>query len=163
MIKRYPRLWGFIFVGLAFFLDYITKTMIITDIMNPPALIPVTSFFNLVLAWNTGVSFSLFDSYGATGTTILIGVSTLITLLFVGWLLTTKRPWMTTALGMIIGGALGNLYDRMTYGAVIDFLDFHVNGYHWPAFNLADTFITVGVTFILIDSLFDRKGSQHDT
>lgn len=161
MLKTYPRFTGILMIVLAFALDQITKTMILTDIMNPPTILSVTSFFNLVLAWNTGVSFSLFDSYGVTGTNILIGVSGLVTLMFVIWLMRTRTVWMTTSLGLIIGGALGNLYDRVVYGAVVDFLDFHAGGYHWPAFNLADTFITIGVSFILIDSFFDPKGDHN--
>lgn len=161
MIHSYPRLFGVLVAILAYALDQITKTMILTDLMNPPTVIPVTSFFNLVLAWNPGISFSLFDSYGVTGTNILIGIASLITLLFSVWLFRTKNHWMTTAIGMIIGGALGNLYDRVVYGAVVDFLDFYIGNYHWPAFNLADTFIFVGVSFILIDSLFAQKGDQN--
>lgn len=161
MIKSYPRLFGIIIAVICFVLDYASKQLIITDIMNPPEIIQITSFFNIVLAWNTGVSFSLFDSYGVTGTNILIAVSSSITLVFLIWLYKTKSPWMTSALGMVIGGALGNLYDRIAYGAVIDFLDFHLNGLSWPAFNFADTFIAIGVIYILIDSFFDHKGDQN--
>ena len=160
-LKTYPRVFGCILIAICFILDFTTKQIILHQVMSPPTVIPVTSFFNLVLAWNTGVSFSLFDSYGNMGTLILTITSGMITLFFFAWMVMSKRLWTTSALAMIIGGALGNLYDRVTYGAVVDFLDFYIGSYHWPAFNLADTFITIGVIFILLDSFFDRKGDQN--
>ena len=70
------------------------------------------------------------------------------------WLYRTRRKWPALALGLIIGGALGNVIDRLRLGWVIDFIDFHVNTWHWPAFNIADAAITVGVGMLLIDGLF---------
>ncbi len=76
------------------------------------------------------------------------------------WLRRVRRPWFAAAIGLVIGGAVGNVVDRVLHEAVVDFLDFHLGGYHWPAFNLADTAISVGVALIVIDSLFVSRRSS---
>ncbi len=158
--KMRNRLMGFIFIAVTLILDQATKFYMISDIMNPPQLIQVTSFFNFTLAWNTGVSFSLFDSYGDVGTYVLLVVSGIISFVFFVWLWRSKNHWLSAGIGMVIGGALGNIIDRIRYGAVMDFIDFHYELYHWPAFNLADTFICVGVVFIFIESFLESKWEQ---
>ena len=161
--KIQNRLIGFLLIIVTLVLDQGTKFHVITDLMNPPQVIPVTSFFNFTLAWNTGVSFSLFDSYGDLGTQLLLAVAGIISLIFMVWLWRSENRFLSAGLGMVIGGALGNIIDRVRYGAVMDFLDFYYGDYHWPAFNLADTFICVGVLFILIESFLEDKSSQKDT
>jgi signal peptidase II len=79
-----------------------------------------------------------------------------IVVFLLSWLRRADRAFLAFAIGMVIGGALGNVIDRLRFGAVADFLDFHVLGYHWPAFNVADTGISVGVALIVIDGLFGR-------
>ena len=109
----------------------------------------VINFFNLVKVWNTGVSFSMFNNYGKAGA-IVLSVFALGVVAFLGyWMLKETNKLKITALACIIGGALGNVADRVRFGAVLDFLDFHYKNMHWPAFNLADSFICIGV-FILI-------------
>lgn len=157
-MSKKPILWGLILIVLSFVLDQATKWYVLTDLMNPPAVIPVTSFFSYVLAWNTGVSFSLFNSYGVTGTYVLIALSSTISLVFFVWLLKARNYCLASGLGFIIGGALGNLIDRIRFGAVIDFLHFYYDTFSWPAFNLADTFITIGVILIVIESF---KGENN--
>lgn len=116
--------------------------------------IEVTSFFNIVMAWNTGVSFSMFSNYGGYMPTILICVALGITLLFLIWLWRAESNFHALCYALVIGGALGNVVDRARYGAVIDFLDFHVMGYHWPAFNVADMAVVIGISLLIIVSLF---------
>ena len=154
------RLIGFLLILVTLVLDQATKFHVILDLMNPPQTIPVTSFFNFILAWNTGVSFSLFNSYGDSGTYALLAVAGIISMIFLVWLWRSENRWLSAGLGMVIGGAIGNIIDRVRYGAVMDFLDFYYESYHWPAFNLADTFICVGVAFIFIESFLERNVEQ---
>lgn len=141
--------------ALVVVMDQLTKWWVLSLVMMPPRVIPVTDFFNLVLTWNRGVSFGLFSDGAAFVPALLIGLAVGIGGLLVGWLWRTDRVLIAVCLGLVLGGAAGNLIDRVTYGAVVDFLDFHVAGWHWPAFNLADSAISVGVAIIVIDSVFD--------
>jgi signal peptidase II len=72
------------------------------------------------------------------------------------WLARAESHWLQIGIGLVVGGAIGNVIDRIRFGAVVDFLDFHLGGWHWPAFNIADSAITVGVLFLLTDGLFRR-------
>lgn len=118
----------------------------------------VTNFFNLVFTWNPGTSFSLFRDLGES-LPILIIVLTgfVIGFLFHHLLFRAKDKLEKWALLLIIGGALGNLIDRIRFGAVIDFLDFHLRAWHWPAFNIADVFISVGVGLYILNLFITRK------
>lgn len=128
----------------------------------PFTSIPVSSFFNLVMAWNTGVSFSLLDSYGIYGTWLLVIIALAIVAMFSVWFYKTKDPFHAICFATIIGGALGNVLDRVRFGAVIDFLDFHIWGYHWPAFNVADMAVVSGVVLLIIVSfILDVKRKQR--
>ena len=144
----------------AFCIDQLTKWWILAFVMDPPKVISVTPFFNLVLAWNKGVSFGMFNNYGDSGAWILSTIAILITLILVFWLIKAKTNITALGLGAIIGGAIGNVVDRLTHGAVLDFLDFYVNNFHWPAFNAADSFITIGATILIWESLFCNSKSD---
>jgi signal peptidase II len=135
-------------------LDQLTKWWVLDGLMQPPRVIEVTSFFNLVLAWNRGVSFSMFYSYHDAMPWILSGVALAIVAFLGSWLLRADRALPALALGLVIGGAIGNVVDRLRFGAVVDFLDVHVAGWHWPAFNVADAGICVGVALLVLDGLF---------
>ena len=115
---------------------------------------PVTGFFNLVLTHNTGVSFGLLASDNPWNAWALSGLSLAIVAGLAVWLTRQERALPALAIGAIIGGALGNVIDRLHAPGVIDFLDFHLAGWHWPAFNLADSSITVGVALLIFDALF---------
>jgi len=144
---------SFVIVGL----DQLSKWWIVEYVMNPPQRIEVTSFFNLVLAHNRGVSFGMFATGSETGKWILVAVATVISLFLVRWLWQARQPLSIIALGLIIGGAVGNIIDRVLIGAVVDFLDFHVAGWHWPAFNVADTAICIGAAGLIFDSIFSKE------
>ncbi len=145
---------GLIVAALVIVFDQATKWWIVDVVMQPPRIIPVTPFFNLVMGWNRGISFGLFDGDSAINVWILPLVALAIVAALVVWLRRVQGVWLASAIGLVIGGALGNVVDRLRFGAVADFLDFHVAGYHWPAFNVADSGITVGVTMLVLDSLF---------
>ncbi len=122
---------------------------------GPP--LPVTPFFNLVLVWNRGVSFGMFNSGGAFAPWLLSGLALAVVVGLVVWLKRSDQLLTGLGLGLVIGGALGNMIDRIRFGAVVDFLDFHLAGYHWPAFNLADAGICVGAVLLLADGLLVRR------
>ncbi len=133
--------------------DLVSKWWILEHVMQPPRTIEITGFFNLVMVWNTGVSFGMFGGSGEIGRWVLSAFALAISGYLVHWLRQMDRRFQMVAIGMIIGGAIGNVVDRVRFGAVADFLDVHLFGYHWPAFNVADSAITVGVGLLLIDML----------
>jgi signal peptidase II len=137
-------------------LDQLSKWWIRVVVMDPPRDIAITPFFNLVYARNTGVSFSMFRADSQIGQWLLSGVALAIVVGLLVWMRRLKRLWPVAALGLIVGGAVGNVVDRLRLRFVFDFLDFYWNGYHFAAFNLADSAITVGVAMLLIDGLFGR-------
>ena len=137
-------------------LDQVSKWWILTDVMNPPRIIEITPFFNIVLAWNRGVSFGMFAGDSAWGPWLLTGLAGVIVIALAVWLWRTPSRLSVAALGLIIGGAVGNVVDRLNHGAVVDFLDVHAAGWHWPAFNVADSAICVGAAILVLESLFTR-------
>ncbi|PWC83556.1 peptidase A8 [Azospirillum sp. TSH100] len=148
-------LFGLIVAVVVVVLDQGSKWWILEQVMQPvPHVIEVTSFFNLVLVWNFGVSFGTFAGGGAMMPYILSAVAAVIAVCLISWLRQAERRLVALALGFIIGGAVGNVADRLMHGAVVDFLDFHVAGWHFWAFNVADSGISVGVVLLLIDGLF---------
>ena len=135
------------------FLDQMTKWWILTSVMTPPQRIPVTGILDLVLVYNRGVSFGLLGGAPSWATAALIVFALLLSMALCIWMWRADSLLLGTALGFVVGGALGNVIDRFLHGAVVDFLDFHAAGYHWPAFNVADSAITIGVVILIIDSL----------
>jgi signal peptidase II len=120
--------------------------------------ITVTPFLDFELLWNPGISFSLFPQGTAAGRWILLALTLVATVLLCLWLWRVNSRLAGIGLGAIVGGALGNGYDRFVYNAVVDFLGFHAFGFHWYVFNVADTAITLGVVLLLYDSLLaDRR------
>jgi signal peptidase II len=113
---------------------------------------PITTYFNLVMVYNKGAAFSFLSDQPGWQRYFFTGVS-VIASVFILWMLKRNpdQPLFCWALALILGGAIGNLIDRVAYGHVIDFLDFHVHGWHWPAFNVADSAITVGAILFVLD------------
>ena len=143
-------------------LDQASKWLILQVVMQPPRVIEITGFFNLVLTFNTGVSFGLFGNDSPWGPWLLSGLAVAIVIGLLIWLRQQTHLLPALAIGLIVGGALGNVIDRMHQPGVVDFLDFHVAGWHWPAFNIADSAITIGVALLLYDGFFPGRGSQDD-
>lgn len=130
-------------------LDQLTKQWVL-DSLIPGQVIPVTGFFDLVLLFNPGAAFSFLADHGGWQRWFFTGLAVLIC----GWLLALmhrhrEERLLPGAFALIIGGAVGNVYDRLIHGAVVDFLHFHYSAYSWPAFNLADAAITLGVVLML--------------
>ena len=145
---------------LSFLFDQATKWWILNHVMEPPRVIPVTGFFNLVLGFNTGVSFGLFGE--APAWLLMAFILPMVAGLLV-WMTRTDSRLTAIALGLVVGGAFGNLLDRLRHGAVTDFLDFYVGAYHWPAFNFADVAIVSGVALLLIESVLAREETKAAT
>lgn len=152
---------GLAIASVGIIVDQASKWWIFLDVMRPPHTIEVTSFFNLVLTWNTGISFGLFNDSGSMNSWLLSLTALAIVTFLLFWLRKAENCWLAAGLGLIIGGAIGNVIDRATHGAVLDFLDFHISGYHWPAFNGADSFISIGAVIIILDSLFSPRPDEN--
>ena len=134
-------------------LDQLTKWLITSNFFYGESL-PVTGFFNLVLVHNTGAAFSFLSDAGGWQRWLFTLLASGVSLFLMGWIwrLNSQQKLLGYAIALVLGGALGNLWDRVAYGYVIDFLDFYWQNYHFPAFNLADSAITLGVMLLLLDS-----------
>lgn len=153
MIPAHVRI-GLVLATLVAALDQGTKWLIVEKVMQPPRIIPVTDFFNFVLGLNRGVSFGMLNMQSPMGRWILAGLALAITVALLVWMWRANKTLVVVGLGLIVGGAIGNVVDRILVGAVVDFLDFHWAGYHWPAFNVADIAITSGAAALIWDSFF---------
>ena len=146
--------FGLLVTVLALILDQVTKLLVYDRLWQPPRRVELFGFLDLVPVENRGISFGMFQSQGNTGVWLISAFALIVSLGLGLWMSRVSRRWPALALGLIIGGALGNVIDRLRLGWVIDFIDFHVSTWHWPAFNMADAAITVGVGILLIDGLF---------
>jgi signal peptidase II len=131
--------------------DQLTKWVVLERLV-PGERREVTEFFNLVLVFNKGAAFSFLAGAGGWQTPILAAFA-IGAALIVSWLLLRSRGRRTfcAGLALILGGALGNVIDRLRFGHVVDFLDLHAGGWHWPAFNVADSAITFGAALLILD------------
>ncbi len=149
----------FVLVALAIIaVDQAVKLWLIF-VFDMPAkgVVEITGFFNLVMVWNRGVGMGLFQMEAETGRFLLIGFSILMSIGLTIWYgrLEGAQPLIRWALPLAVGGAIGNVIDRFHFGAVADFFDFHAFGWHFWAFNVADSAIVIGMCLILVDGLFD--------
>jgi signal peptidase II len=142
-------------------IDQWTKALILKYFFVSRAPITLTSFFDLVLVWNHGVSFGLFNSPSRWNVYILSTFALGVSCLLLRWLWKAHNNLLRFGFSFIIAGAIGNALDRFRFSAVVDFLHFHWEAYAFPTFNIADTAITLGVGFILIDSVRNSRGALH--
>lgn len=138
-------------------LDQLTKWWIVSVVMQPPRVIEITPFFELVLAHNRGVSFSLLRLDAAWGPWVLSAFAVAVVVWLFLWQRRAGSRLLSAAVGLVMGGALGNVVDRLHAAAVTDFIEVHAAGYYFPAFNLADSAITVGVVLLLLEALFSQR------
>jgi len=160
---------GLSIAALIVILDQVSKWLIFVGLFGLPlddarpgalplaAGIEVLPFFNLVTVWNRGVSFGMFASDSQLGPWLLSAFALAVCGFLLVYLSRAQRWLLIVAIGGVIGGAVGNVIDRVRFGAVADFLDFHAFGLHWPAFNVADSAIVVGVGLMLVDALFATR------
>lgn len=137
--------------------DQASKWWILEQVMQPPKSIPVLPFLDIVLVWNRGITFGLFNAGGAAQPIVFTALAAVIAGGLLVWLRNIRQSWVAVAIGGILGGAVGNVVDRLRFGAVVDFIDVHVAGWHWPAFNVADSAISVAVVAVAVDALFGGK------
>ncbi len=148
---------GLVTAALALALDQGSKLLLLYGFgfigMGPGDHIAILPFFNLVMVWNPGVSYGLLPAHGWLGTALLAAFSLAAVAVLGWWLWRAHRQALAVGLGLVIGGAIGNLIDRLIYGKVADFFHFYALGYDWYVFNVADCAITIGVAALLYDAL----------
>ena len=143
----------------SFFTDRLSKIYAIKHLMNNDGY-SVNDFLNFDLVWNTGIGFGLF-SVDANITYHLISLLIFIVIVFLFYLIIKAKFTEKILFSMIVGGAIGNFYDRLVYFAVPDFIDFHINQFHWFTFNIADIFISIGIISIIIKDLLLSKNEKN--
>lgn len=151
-----PRAW-FGLAALVAVLDLLTKLAVLA-VLAPGERHVVTGFFNLVLVFNKGAAFSFLAAAPGWQTPFFVAIAVVASSV-ISYLIYKNRGknLFCAGLALILGGALGNLYDRLVYGQVVDFLDFHAVGWHWPAFNVADSAITLGAGILIVESFLLRR------
>ncbi len=158
-----PWLW-FVLAALIVGADQWTKTLADAHLSyNQP--VELTSFFNLTLRYNHGVAFSLFDDADGQQRWYLAALAFVVSIGLVVWVYRIGAKISTEVIGLalILAGAIGNLYDRVTLGYVIDFIEVHYQNYYWPAFNIADSAISVGATLLIYDAIFGKASKTSKT
>ena len=150
-------LYSFVIILITFGIDRLSKTYVIELIQSQEREIFVYDFLNLTLNWNTGIAFGLLSS-NANVLYHLVSALILLIIIYLIYLMAISDNSGKVIISLIIGGAVGNLYDRLTYFAVPDFIDFHIENYHWFTFNIADVFISLGIFgMILKEFIFKKK------
>jgi signal peptidase II len=145
-------------VAITLAADQVSKQLLLGYLLQAGAIVTVIDgFFRLVVVWNRGVSFGLLGGDQALPPWVLSGVAIAVCIGLFVWLRRNDRRLTGWGIGLVMGGAIGNVIDRARWGAVFDFADFHIGRWHWPAFNIADAAIVVGVGLMLIDSLLGEK------
>jgi signal peptidase II len=159
-VRRNLALSGAVIVAVLI-LDQLSKLWIIDRLPTINAFERVTDFFDLVRVANRGVSFGLFNNDAAINAIIFSLLAAAIVVALVVWLFRATGYLLPAAIGLVIGGAIGNVADRLRLGSVVDFLDFHLGAWHWPAFNVADAAICIGVGLMLIDGLIGGREASN--
>jgi len=149
-------IYSFVLVISVFAIDRLSKIYVIDLIQFQEKEIFINDFLNLTLNWNTGIAFGLLSS-NANLFYHLISALILLIIVYLIYLMAVSDNLGKIVIALIIGGAAGNLYDRLTYFAVPDFIDFHIENYHWFTFNMADVFISIGIFGMIIKEFIFKK------
>jgi len=158
--NRNPQRW-YLLAAAVVVLDQLTKWLIVASFSRGEVL-PITGWFNLLLTYNEGAAFSFLAGAGGWQRWALSGLAIVLSAVLVVWIARAASRWVEALpLALILGGALGNVIDRLRLGAVVDFLDLHYGGYHWPAFNVADMAISAGAIIILAALFFDENSRKR--
>lgn len=152
------RRLGFALAGAILVVDQIAKLAVLVglDLANRGP-IAVTPFLDLVLVWNPGISYGLFPQETALGRWGLVAFTVAASVAIAVWLARAASRFTAVALGLVLGGAVGNLIDRVRFGAVVDFVHFHVGSFSWYVFNVADAAIVIGVVLLLAEAVVGRR------
>ena len=159
LVKK--NFFSLFFILILFLIDRLTKFLIVIY-SNPlgELIIPVTSFLKLNLIWNNGIAFGLL-SFQEDFYYNLLTVLIIIIILILSYLMIRSNDVEKAGFCLIIGGSLGNIFDRIYYSSVVDFIDFHINNFHWFIFNVADIFITIGVITLIILEIFKKNEKKY--
>ena len=144
-----------ILIPILIFFDQLSKKWMLNNIFDSQRVIEINKYLNFVPVWNKGISFGMLSDFMNINFFMII-ITTIISLFLILWFLRTTNKNLSISLAFIISGALGNLIDRFNHKAVVDFIDFHINNFHWPTFNFADSYITIGA-FIYIFAIFSSQ------
>ena len=154
-IKKFD-IYSFIIISLAFGLDRLSKIYVINFIEKNQSELFINDFLNITLNWNRGIAFGLL-SFNASIVYHLISILILTIIIYLIYLMVKSDSLGKILFAFIIGGAAGNLFDRFTYFAVPDFIDFHINSFHWFTFNVADIFISLGIILMILKELLFKS------
>ncbi len=157
-------LWWLPISVIVFYLDQLSKSMA-TQSLEIYVAVHVDTYLNWTLMHNEGMAFSFLADQSGWQRWVIGIIAMIIVIWLLIWLTKTKldQKFLNLGLVFIIGGALGNIYDRLSLGYVIDFIEVHYNEYYWPAFNIADTAISIGALFLILDLLFGQEDENHSS
>ena len=147
-------------LSLTIFLDQLTKYIAFIFLFEDKQILIINHYLNFRPVWNDGISFGMFQGYGNLSRIVFIIIALIISL----WIIIYSKKLNTIGFvgyNMIAGGAIGNVIDRVIHGKVIDFIDVHYNEYHWPTFNMADSFIFIGVLLFIYNELRVFRGKKN--
>ena len=152
------KIYLFVLVLILFTIDRISKILILQNFLNNSSSeIYLNSFLNFSLVWNSGIGFGVLQIEPNVFYFTISVIITAINLILIYWMLTSTNYLESIFISIILGGALGNLFDRYYYSSVPDFIDLHYESFHWFTFNIADIFITIGIVGLIIIDLFKIK------
>ena len=144
-----------ILIPIFIFFDQLSKKWMVNNIFDGQRVIEINKYLNFVPVWNKGISFGMLSDFMNINFFMII-ITTVISLFIILWLIKTTNRNLSISLTFIFSGAVGNLIDRLNHKAVVDFIDIHIDNFHWPAFNFADSYITIGA-FIYIFTIFTSQ------
>ena len=144
-----------ILIPLFIFLDQLSKKWMLNNVFDSQRIIEINKYLNFVPVWNKGISFGMLSNFMNINFFMII-VTSGILLFLISWFVKTKSRNLSLSLSFIISGAIGNLVDRLNHKVVVDFIDIHIGNHHWPAFNFADSYITIGA-FIYVFTIFTSQ------
>ena len=152
------KIYLFIFVLVLFIIDRVSKILILKNFLNNSSSeIYINSFLNFSLVWNSGIGFGILQLEANIFYLLISIIITAINLILIYWMLSSSNYLESIFISIILGGALGNLFDRYYYSSVPDFIDLHYESFHWFTFNIADIFITIGIIGLITIDLFKIK------
>ena len=168
-VPQPPRHWmkiplvqaGLMLAGMTIVADQASKWLLQGMLLERGTVEVIPGFFNLVMVWNTGISFGMLGGAGVLPPWVLSAIAVAICIALFFWLRAARSRWTAAAIGLVIGGAIGNVVDRARWGAVFDFADFYIGRWHWPAFNVADAAIVIGVLMLLGESLMPGAAKER--
>jgi signal peptidase II len=152
---------GLVLAAIIAIVDQVSKLWIVDRLTASSPSLRIADFFDIVLVRNRGVSFGLFNNDAAINGILFSLLAGVIVAILLVWLRRAPGFLLPAAIGLVVGGAIGNVIDRLRLGSVVDFLDFHLGAWHWPAFNLADAAICIGVGLMVIDGLLGRREAAN--